>query len=310
MRHSLTRRALAASLIGSSVFGTALLAAAPARADWRDQYKELAFGISSSENQRDAVARFEPFAAYLTQKLGRPVKIIWGTDYAAVIEALHSSKIQFATIGAANYALGRKVMGDKIEPVGVDKAQDGSTGYYSVIVVKTDSPYHTLQDLKGKVLAWADPNSTSGYAVPLYFMKKNGIDPATFFSATPFSGSHELGVVGVVNGTFDAAADDWTSSIHSNALRMEAKGMVPKGSTRIIWKSGLIPNGPYVTRTDLPADLRADFTAALMSVSKEAPDVYRGIVGADANTIVPATNKDYEDIIAITQANDAARRKH
>ena len=117
-------------------------------------------------------------------------------------------------------------------------------------------------------------------------------------------------MVGVVNGTFDAAADDWSSDTHSNVLRMEAKGMVPKGSTRIIWKSGLIPNGPYVTRTDLPADLQADFTAALMAVAKDAPDVYRGVVGADANAIVPASNKDYEDIIAITQANDAARRKH
>ena len=88
-------------------------------------------------------------------------------------------------------------------------------------------------------------------------------------------------MVGVVNGTFDAAADDWSSDTHSNVLRMEAKGMVPKGSTRIIWKSGLIPNGPYVTRTDLPADLQADFTAALMAVAKDAPDVYRGVVGAD-----------------------------
>ena len=91
---------------------------------------------------------------------------------------------------------------------------------------------------------------------------------------------------------------------------MEAKGMVPKGSTRIIWKSGLIPNGPYVTRADLPADLRADFTAAVLSAATDAPDAYRGINMGDAKTAVPVTNKDYADIIAITQANDAARRKH
>jgi phosphonate transport system substrate-binding protein len=309
MRHYLTRRVFA-SLLGASIIGSTLLGASPARADWRDQFKELSFGISSAENQRDAVARFEPFAAYLTQKLGRPVKITWGTDYAAVIEALHAGKIQFAKIGAANYALGHKVMGDQIVPVAVDQTQDGSTGYYSVIVVKTDSPYHSLQDLKGKVLAWCDPNSTSGYAVPLFAMKKNGIDPAAYFSNTPFSGSHELGVVGVVNGTFDAAADEAMSDTRSNVLRMEAKGMVPKGSTRIIWKSGLIPNGPYVTRADLPADLRADFTAAVLSAATDAPDAYRGINMGDAKTAVPVTNKDYADIIAITQANDAARRKH
>jgi phosphonate transport system substrate-binding protein len=206
MTHYFARRVTIASFIA----GALLVAAVPARADWHDQYKELNFGISSSENERDAVARYDKFAAYMTKKLGVPVHILWGTDYAAVIEALHSSKIQFATIGAANYALGRKVMGDKITAVATSEDNFGSTGYHSVIVVKTDSPYQKIDDLKGKVLAWADPNSTSGYAVPLYFMKKDGIDPSSFFSKTPFSGSHELGVVGVVNGTFDAAADDWT----------------------------------------------------------------------------------------------------
>lgn len=306
MRHFLTRRAFSTMMLATSALGTASARAA----DWRGQYKEVSFGISSSENQRDAVARYEPFAAYLTKKLGVPVRIVWGTDYAAVIEALHSSKIQFARIGAANYALGYKVMGDKIAPVGVDETMDGSTGYYSVVVVKTGSSYHALADLKGKVLAWCDPNSTSGYAVPLYFMKKSGIDPATFFAATPFSGSHELGVVGVVNGTFDAAADDAVSDTRSNALRMEEKGMVPKGSTRIIWKSGLIPNGPYVVRTDLPEELKTAFTAAILAVASEQPEVYRDINLGDAKTVVPASHKDYLDIIAITQANDAARRKH
>jgi phosphonate transport system substrate-binding protein len=201
-------------------------------------------------------------------------------------------------------------MGDKIAPVGTDQQTDGSTGYYSVVVVRADSPYQKLEDLKGKVLAWADPNSTSGYAVPLYFMKKNGIDPATFFSKTPFSGSHELGVIGVVNGTFDAAADDLVSDTRSNVTRMEEKGMIGKGLTRNIWKSGLIPNGPYVMRTDLPADLQSAFRDALLSLAKEEPETYRALGLGDVKQIVPVTNADYADVIAITEANDAERRQH
>ncbi|KAA0697303.1 phosphate/phosphite/phosphonate ABC transporter substrate-binding protein [Neorhizobium sp. P12A] len=222
MTSNITRRATVAAFLA----GALMIGAVPAKADWHDQFKELNFGISSSENERDAVARYDAFAAYMTKKLGVPVHVIWGTDYAAVFEALHSNKIQFATIGAANYALGRKVMGNNITAVATSEDNFGSTGYHSVIVVKADSPYQKIDDLRGKVLAWADPNSTSGYAVPLYFMKKSGIDPSTFFSKTPFSGSHELGVVGVVNGTFDAAADDWTNPQKSNAQRMESKGMV------------------------------------------------------------------------------------
>jgi phosphonate transport system substrate-binding protein len=306
MTHYFARRVTIASFIA----GALLVAAVPARADWHDQYKELNFGISSSENERDAVARYDKFAAYMTKKLGVPVHILWGTDYAAVIEALHSSKIQFATIGAANYALGRKVMGDKITAVATSEDNFGSTGYHSVIVVKTDSPYQKIDDLKGKVLAWADPNSTSGYAVPLYFMKKDGIDPSSFFSKTPFSGSHELGVVGVVNGTFDAAADDWTNPQKSNALRMESKGMVPKGSTRVIWTSNLIPNGPYVMRTDLPQDLQDAYRAAVLAFPKEDPEDFKAQTDGTEKDLVPVKDSDYDDIIAITQANDADRRKH
>jgi phosphonate transport system substrate-binding protein len=279
-------------------------------ADWRDQYKELSFGISSVENERDAVARYDRFAAYLSKKLGVPVHIIWGSDYAAVIQALNSDKIQFAAVGAANYALGRKIMGDAITVVATNEDNYGSTGYHSVIVVRADSPYQKLEDLKGKVLAWADPNSTSGYAVPLYFMKKQGIDPATFFAKTPISGSHELGVIGVVNGTFDAAADTWSNEQLSNVKRMELKKMIPEGSTRNVWMSGLIPNPPYVVRTDLPTDLKGTFTAALLSLPKDDPAAYHDLNDGELKTVVPVTDDDYADIVAVTLANDADRRKH
>ncbi|WP_027546670.1 phosphonate ABC transporter substrate-binding protein [Bradyrhizobium sp. WSM2254] len=303
MTDPIARRTLLALAAASSLVAVT----SPALADWRDRYKELNFGISSSENQRDAVVRYEPFAAYLSNKLGVPVRILWGTDYAAVIEALRSGKIQFAFIGAANYALGHKVMGSMIVPVGIDQSQDGSTGYYSVIVVRKDSPYHSLEDLKGKVLAWVDPNSTSGYAVPNYFMNKQGINPATFFSKTPFSGSHELGVIGLINGTFDAAADYWMSDNSSNVVQMEKKGMISKDKTRVIWRSSEIPNGPYAMRADLPDDLKQAFGRALFSAAQDDPKAYEGL-GYNQKQIVPVTPDRYDDIIAITEANHRARR--
>jgi TRAP-type uncharacterized transport system substrate-binding protein len=38
-----------------------------------------------------------------------------------------------------------------------------------VVIVKADSPYKTLDDLKGKAFGFADPDSTSGYLIPLPF---------------------------------------------------------------------------------------------------------------------------------------------
>lgn len=295
--------------LAAAVAITALTTLPAMAEDWRKQFPELRFGISSGENEKDAVARYEPFAAYLSRKLGVPVKITRGTDYAAVVEALRSDNIEFATFGPASYALARKVMGDRVVPVAVTREMDGATGYYSVIAVKADSPYQSLEDLKGKSLAFADPNSTSGYAVPTYFMKKNGIDPATFFSATAFAGSHELGVVALVNGTFDAAATSWTNPERGNIQRMEEKGMIPKGSTRIIWKSDLIPNSPWVVRGDLPDELKAAFTEALFAFPQEDLEAQKRVSDGKWSAFAPARHEDYLDIIAVTEMNAAERRR-
>ena len=79
--------------------------------------------------------------------------------------------------------------------------EDDSTGYFGVVVVRCDSGLKTIDDLKGKTLAFADPDSTSGYNVPYYNLVQQGYVPETFFSAIPFSGSHEAGVAGVANAS-------------------------------------------------------------------------------------------------------------
>src|SRR5690349_14396260 len=134
---TLTRRGLAAALVSLALVSPVLAQ------DWRSEYPELTIGVSSGENETDAIARNQ--------------------HYAAVIEAMRAGHVQIASVGPAAYALARKVMGDEIAPVAVTLDQDGNLGYYSVIAVRADSPYQTLADIKGKSFAFADPNSTSGY---------------------------------------------------------------------------------------------------------------------------------------------------
>jgi phosphonate transport system substrate-binding protein len=199
-------------------------------------------------------------------------------------------------------------MGDRLIAVACDQNMDGSNGYHSVIVVRADSPYHTVDDLKGKTLSYADPNSTSGYAAPVYYLTKEGKPPASFFGKTLFGGSHELEVIALMNGTFDAAADDWYSETSSNALRMEEKGLIPRNSTRIVWKSPLIPNPPYVVRTNLPAELRKIYVEALLALPADDPQAYRDMAENRSRAIIPMKHEDYLEIIDITLQNAKARK--
>ena len=301
---TLTRRGLVAALVSLALVSPAL------SQDWREQYPELTIGISSGENETDAIARNQPYADYLSRELGVPVKMIRGTDYAAVIEAMRAGHVQIASVGPAAYALARKIMGEDIAPVAVTLDNEGNLGYHSVIAVRADSPYQSLEDIKGKSFAFADPNSTSGYAVPSYYLATElGTTADEYFSEVAFSGGHEQSVMALVNGTFEAVATHWRNETAGNIQNMEKKGLIPAGSTRIIWTSPVIPNTPVMINTTLPQELQDEFKAALMAFPEKDPEGFATYSNGTSSGYVEAKHEDYLDVVAITEFNAEQRRK-
>jgi phosphonate transport system substrate-binding protein len=298
---AMKRRALLLAAL-SLAFG-----ATPAAADWRQEFRELRFGITSAENESDTLSRWDSFAQHMQRKLGVRVTVHRGSDYAAVVEALHSRRIEFARTGPAAYARAVQVMGDGIVPIARDMDMDGSVGYHSVVVVRADSPYRSLDDLKGRSLAFADPNSASGFQAPSYFMVQQGKQPATFFGRTGFAGNHETGVLAVVNRQFDAAATWWNNAARSNVTRMEEKKMIETGAVRVVWTSPMIPNSPWVMRR-LPADLAKAYTDALLALPQEAPEVWNRLVDGKMLKTVPAGRDDYVDMVRMIEQNQRQRR--
>jgi phosphonate transport system substrate-binding protein len=263
----------------------------------------------SAENERDVLARFEPFARHFTEALGVPFRVFRATDYAATVEALRADQAEFGYLGPAAYALARRVAGEKIVPIASGTDLQGGAGYHSVIIVRADAPYQSLADLRGRSFAWADPNSASGYAAPMFYMRREGVDPSAFFSRTSFSGNHEQSVIGLLNGTYDAVATWWTNEQRSNPKRMEEKGMIPPGQWRVIWKSPLIPNSPYVMRANLPQGLKDLYVETLMALPQSNPEAWRALTSDQSRGLVRRTHEDYLDMIAITEELDRLRRQ-
>ena len=118
--------------------------------------------------------------------------------------------------------------------------------------MKADSPYKNIEDLKGKTIGFVDPNSTSGYNAPRFFLHKAGIDADSFFAKSIVTGSHENAVIALAQGTVDVAANWWNADDDSNLTRMLTKGMLKnadgtpmkKEDFRIIFKSALLINSP------------------------------------------------------------------
>ena len=262
----------------------ALLATSAVAEDaaWKEDYQVIKFGILSGENEKDRIARYTPFEKYLEETLGVEVEIFTAGNYDGVIQAIAADQIEFAFFGSASYAAAYTGTDGKVEPLISRKLADGSTGYYSVVVTRCEDNYASIQDLEGKVLAFADPDSTSGYAVP-YFNIAKEVDPKTFFSAVPFSGSHEAGVAGVANGTFDAAATWQNNEVQGRWQRMIDKGMIEAGVICPIWESPEITSGPFTARKNLPAELKEAMKQAVMTVQDNDVEAFRSMTGWKAD---------------------------
>jgi phosphate/phosphite/phosphonate ABC transporter binding protein len=110
--------------------------------------------------------------------------------------------VHIASYGSASFARAL-ITGVKIDAFGIDVNADGSKGYYSVFYVKKDSPYQKIEDLKGKPVAFVDPNSTSGNNVPRFEMNKLGLDPEKGIEKIKVEGSKQDAVWNQLKMVFD-----------------------------------------------------------------------------------------------------------
>ena len=262
---------------------TALLATTAVADDWKDDYQIIRFGILSGENEKDRIARYTPFEAYLERELGVEVEIFTAGAYDGVIQALAADQIEFAFLGSSSYAAAYTATDGAVVPLVSRLQNDDSTGYYSILVTRCDSGLNDLASLEGKVLAFADPDSTSGYAVPYYNIAQE-VDPKTFFSATPFSGSHEAGVAGVVQGTFDAAATYKTNETSGVEQRKVEKGKIEEGGACPIWQSPEITSGPLTARANLPEELIDAMRTAMLELAEKDMPALKEMSGGETST--------------------------
>jgi phosphonate transport system substrate-binding protein len=147
------------------------------------------------------------------------------------------------------------------EALVMEVAEDGTKGYKGVIITKKDSDIKTMEDAKGKVWAFTDPNSTSGTLVPtVFFVKEMKIDPEQYFSKVIYSGSHEASILAVKGGKIDIA-----STNDLDLARGNGKGWQTDKDFHIVWTSELIPGSPMACRKDLPDTLKTALKEAFLS---------------------------------------------
>jgi phosphonate transport system substrate-binding protein len=298
--------------------GAAALAftASASAEDWKAKYPEITFAVVPAENGSGVTERYTAFVNYLSKELGIKVNLRVANDYAAVIEGQRAGNIHIGYYGPASFARAR-VTGVKTDAFVIDVNADGTKGYYSVFYVLNKSPYHKLEDLKGKNLGLVDPNSTSGNNMPRFKMNQMGVDPDAYFSKVIFTGSHENAVLALAQGTVDIAANWWNADDDSNLTRMLNKNMVKssdgtpmkKEDFRIIVKSDLIINSPYAYLNNLPDDMKAAITQAFIAAPEKDKEAFKKLSDGKNLPWQPITNADYDKTIEMIKFVDNLRKK-
>ena len=232
-----------------------------------------------------------------------------------MIEGQRAGNIQIAYYGPASFARA-VITGVKTEAFAIDVNSDGSKGYYSVFYVLAKSPYQKIEDLKGKNLGLVDPNSTSGYNMPLYTLNAMEITAESFFSKVQVTGSHENAVLALAQGTVDVAANWWNADDDSNLTRMLNKHMLKnadgtemkRDDFRIVLKSKLIVNSPYAYVADLPDDLKAAIRTAFLDAAKNDKADYDRLSDGKNQPWQPIANKDYDETIKLIKFVDSLKK--
>ncbi|ORM50916.1 phosphonate ABC transporter substrate-binding protein [Pantoea conspicua] len=276
-----------------------------------DAPKQLNLGILGGQNATQQIGDNQCVKTFFDKELGVDTQMRNASDYSGVIQGLLGGKIDMVlSMSPASFASVYLQDPKAVDVVGIvvdDK--DQSRGYHSVVIVKADSPYKKLEDLKGKSFGMADPDSTSGFLMPNQAFKKEfggTVDDKynNTFSSVTFSGGHEQDILGVLNNQFDGAVT-WTSLVgdrnsgysagaFGRLIRMDHPDLMKQ--IRIIWQSPLIPNGPVLVSNKLPADFKAKVVAAIKKLDKEDHACFVKAVGGKQH-IGPATVADYQNII-------------
>ncbi|HRL93242.1 MAG TPA: putative selenate ABC transporter substrate-binding protein [Pseudomonas sp.] len=230
--------------------------------------------------------KFKPLGAYLEQQLGMKVEFVPVSDYAAVVEALASDRLDMAWLGGFTFVQTRLKTGNAIPLVQREQDEKFTSKY-----ITANPAVKSLQDLKGKTFAFGSVSSTSGSLMPRFFMLKDGIKPEEFFSRVAYSGAHDATVAWVQAGKVDGGvlnASVWD--------KLVAAGKVDTSKVVVLGTTPPYYDYNWTVRGNLDPALTDKIKAAFLALDPAKP-ADKAILDLQAATrFIPTKAENYTGI--------------
>ncbi|RME05685.1 MAG: phosphate/phosphite/phosphonate ABC transporter substrate-binding protein, partial [Anaerolineae bacterium] len=173
---------------------------------------------------------------------------------------------------------------------------NGKTEYYAYVIVSSQSPYISLDELRGKTFAFSDPLSNSGHLALLWVLQQRGETAESFFQKTIFTYSHDNSIQAVVDHLVDGAIVD---SLVYDAL--VARDPTLAAQTRIIQRIGPFGIPPVVVHPDIDPDLKQALLDALLTMHQD-PQGRRALADLHIDRFVLVDSSAYDSIRQMASA--------
>lgn len=248
---------------------------------------ELRVSAIPDEAPTELIRKFKPLGEYLEQRLGMPVKFVPVSDYAGVVEAMASDRLDLAWFGGFTFVQAQRKA--PMNPL-VQREEDQQ---FTSKFITADPAVKSLQDLKGKTFAFGSVSSTSGSLMPRYFMQQDGIVPEQFFSPVAYSGAHDATVAWVAAGKADAGvlnASVWKKLVDA--------GKVDTSKVRVIATTPAYYDYNWTVRGNLDPQLAAKIKQAFLDLDPAKPADKAILDLQAASRFVPTSPDNYKSIEA------------
>ncbi len=175
------------------------------------QQNTISIGVVS-DDPATKIKLFQPAADYLAARISDNQTIYTGKVVVAntlenVTSMLNEQKLDIFLESPFSSEIVSKKTGSKLF---LRRWKDGVAEYHSIFIVKKNSSIGTLNDIKGKTIAFEDPGSTSGYLLPKAYLLQKGFNvsqsPEQNNIVFVFSGNSENTPLWVIGGKADAGA--------------------------------------------------------------------------------------------------------
>jgi phosphonate transport system substrate-binding protein len=221
----------------------------------------LKVAVAAIISPKETFIYYRQLLDYIGNKMGRKIQFVQRKTYGEINELLAKGLIDLAFVCSGPYVVGKEKFGFQL--VATPEVQN-SHFYHSYLIVNKTSTFRTLEDLRGRVFAFSDPDSNTGKLVPTYWLSRLGERPETFFEKTIYTYSHDNSIMAVAKELVDGAAVDGLIWEY-----YQRKNPIFTSKTRIIRKSEPYGIPPMVASKIIPSELMTKIRGLLFSMHED-----------------------------------------